>query len=355
MLVIHRKQVARRGMTLIELIIVLTILAVLATLVVVYVVPVFQDNKNVVRASDRVTTALLIAKQWALRDQAPRGVRFLVDTTQPTSQLVVQGLAPQQFILQQMQYIELPDPIVGQSIPLNPAPNFLLVGGQVLTNGTGAGATSLIFQNVDFLGGADTGNTSEGVVQPGDYFSTGGANYLIGGVPASNQLTLANTVLGYPQNHGLTGAIPPVPNPSSPPPGYVYTSGAWQIIRQSRPITGEALLNLPQNIAIDLTWAAVAPNGTQVPQRPITGAFEIIFGPSGNVINFQGSSPAIAFVIRDITMLDPAPAGYSLDPNYARVLGVNPRTGMVAGQAVAPNSYPGGPLGFALDGKSSGL
>src|SRR5262245_59554774 len=66
----------RPGLTLIELLVVIALLVVLATLTVVYIIPAFQDNKNVLRGSDRLTATLLIARQRAMRDQAPRGVRF---------------------------------------------------------------------------------------------------------------------------------------------------------------------------------------------------------------------------------------------------------------------------------------
>ncbi len=100
----HRHSLARRGFTLLELLVVLTLLAVLATLVVVYLIPAFQDNKNVVRGSDRVTTALVIAKQRALRDQAPRGVRFIQDPTIPLPPGV--PTTSQGFIFQQTNHPE---------------------------------------------------------------------------------------------------------------------------------------------------------------------------------------------------------------------------------------------------------
>jgi prepilin-type N-terminal cleavage/methylation domain-containing protein len=359
----HRYSAARRGFTLLELLVALVILAVLATLVVVYLIPAFQDNKNVVRTADRVTTALLIAKQRALRDQAPRGVRFIQDPTVPLPPLITQNANLNGLIFQQMQYIELPDPIAGQPLGL---PAGSPPGGQVdasLTqNATTKSVTSLSFQNVDFFGGADTGNYSEFVVQPGDYFRTGGANYLIGDVPSSTSLLLAGPTQKYPQQRQLAVAIPQ--------PAGTKWSGQWQIIRQTRPIPGESVVNLPQNVALDmsivqtLTKNNIVSPGTQLPMRTVTnpstgasvGFFEILFGAGGNVVNFQkGSSPAIVIVVRDISVTDPATASFPIqgvDPNYARVLGVNPRTGMIAGQSVAPGNNP---VAYALDGKASGL
>jgi hypothetical protein len=321
-------------MTLIELIVVITVLAVLATLVVVYVIPLFQDNKRVIGGVDKVTTALLIAKQRALRDQAPRGVRFIAETNPGIS-----------MIFTQMQYIEQPDPLSGGQMLLGTAASPLYT----------AGSTTLNFTNVDFWGGADPNNVEQFDVQPGDYFRVQGANYLIGSVSGRTQLTL-----------GLSRSLTATIDPS-------YPAGLYQIIRQTRPINGEAPIKMPQNIVVDLAQvAALVTSGTvnsgaQVPSRTITnlGAvspptvtyYEVLFGPSGNVINFQGqSSPAIAIVIRDSTA-DPPPAGspYSLDPNTTRVLGINPRTGMIAAQVIAPDSAANGMVTYALDGKSSGL
>ncbi len=160
-------------------------------------------------------------------------------------------------------------------------------------------------------------------------------------------------------NHGLAVAIP-----------FNYPSNLYQIIRQTRPISGEPLVNLPQNVAVDLSVVQNLLNqgkvgaGVQIPQRPNAGAgvmiFEILFGAGGNVINFNGNSAAMALVIRDITInpiTDPPPANFDLDPNYARVLGINPRTGSVSAQAVAPKNVTNliTVIGYALTGTSGGL
>ncbi len=319
---VYRGPGPRRGMTLLELMVVLTVLGVLATLVVVYVIPAFQDNKNVVRGSDRVTTALVIAKQRALRDQAPRGIRFLVNANNVATQL---------------QYIEQPDP---------------LSGGTLVVSTTKQGSTQIQFNGVDFIGGAlDTGASppvDEFNVQPGDYFRVNGANYLIAG-PFNSAGNPARQQLQLVKNHGLATDI-------------TLNTTPWQIIRQTRPISGEAPINLPQNVAVDigfvqnLVTANTISASTQIPNRTVTGTgttyFEILFSAAGAVINAQGSSPNIALIARDITVTDPPPTGFALDPNYARVLGINPRTGMVAGQVIAPGANP---LAYALDGKSSGL
>ncbi len=333
MLTLNRLPAARRGMTMIELVVAMTIIAILTTLVVVYIVPSFQDNKNVIRGVDRVTTALLIAKQRALRDQAPRGVRFIQDPTLPS---------PGPLLFQQLQYIEQPDP---------------LSGGTLVVTSTTAGSTQIMFNGVDFLGGADNTSVDEFDVQPGDYFRCQGANYLIAG-PLNARGFPSRTQLQLVRQHGLATAIPLANTP-------------WQIIRQTRPISGESPINLPQNVVVDLAQVAnlvsagIVQSSTQIPSRAITNLagtpsvtyFEILFSSTGGVINNQGSSSNIALVVRDVTA-DPPPAasGFILDPNTARVIGITPRTGLLAAHPVhSGNQINNNLVTYALDGLSSGL
>jgi prepilin-type N-terminal cleavage/methylation domain-containing protein len=320
----HRSTEARRGITLIELIVVIALLSILATLVVLYIVPSFQDNKNVVRTVDRVTTALLIAKQRALRDQAPRGVRFT------TTNMLIQGGT--HIVVQQLQYIEQPDPLTGGG---NPAP-----GGQMVLP-AGPPNNQLLpqrinFTGVDFFGGADAGATTEFEVQPGDYFCCAGGNYQIAAVPRSTRLRLAR-FLDFTINSNPT---------------------AYQIVRQTRLIAGENPITLPNNVVIyiapsplplppPVAIAQIAPsvqipNG-QFPSQP--GNLEILFDPAGGVMNRGGSTP-IVFVLLDSSADNP------LDPNSTRVLTLYPRTGSIAANPVGPA---GNPLQYALNGSPSGL
>ena len=203
---------SRKGFTLIELIVVIVILSILSTLVAVYVLPTFQDSKNVVRGVDRITTALLIAKGRALRDQW-RGVRFILVPNAQLPFLLGNPPAGSQLVTQ-LQYIERPDPMTG-----------------TLSATINANATNIAFTGVDFIGGADTNDYDLYQVQPNDYLRVEGANYLISTVASKTQLTLA------------AGHTPPV-KITAPTP--------YQIIRQTRPISGENLINLPDNVVVDL-------------------------------------------------------------------------------------------------------
>jgi prepilin-type N-terminal cleavage/methylation domain-containing protein len=296
MLAVNRTP-SRRGLTLIELLVVIGILAVLATLVVLYVIPAFSDNKNTLRGADRLITGLLIAKQRALRDQGPRGVRFILNSSSQAVQFV---------------YIEQPDPFTGGAVSVT------FPAGNVAT-----------FTGVDFVGPGDPADTtfSDWVVQPGDYFRWLGnpSNYPIIAPLTATSLTLRD----------------PVPVLFSP----ITAATQYQIIRQTRPISGEIAIDMPNNVVVDLTQV---PATNQIPNGffPTGAAFyEILFDPGGGVMNRSGSTP-IVMVVRDATADNP------LDPNTTRVLAINPRTGFIAAHPVGPV---GNPLQYALDGKSSGM
>src|SRR5262245_2135502 len=67
----------RPGFTLVELIVVISIVILLATLAVVFL-PSFADTQRAGQGAEQLQKWLLIAKQRALRDQVPTGVRLIV-------------------------------------------------------------------------------------------------------------------------------------------------------------------------------------------------------------------------------------------------------------------------------------
>jgi prepilin-type N-terminal cleavage/methylation domain-containing protein len=291
----------RAALTLIELLVVIFLISIIAGLTAWYVAPSFQDNKNVVRGLDRVAQFLLIAKQRALRDQAPRGLRFVVNN----------GLATQ------VQLVELPD-------------NYSV--GSVLT--AAGNAVTLQGAGVDLIGPgnpADVTLNTGWVIQPGDYFRCQNSNY-----PILNGLTLNSFVLRDP-----------IPGTTTIP-----AASQYQIIRQTRPISGEAPIDLPTNVVVDLaTVSSVSPTNQvpsgvyPTPNIPGNPVYEIVFDIGGGVMNRGGSAP-ICLIVRDATADNP------LDPNTTRVLAIYPRTGMVATHPVSPT---GNPVQFALNGTSSGM
>ena len=299
------RHLPRYAFTLVELLVVISILTVLLALTAIYVVPAFQDNKNVIRGVDRVTTVLLIAKQRALRDQRPVGVRFEVDD---------------EGICRTMRYVEQPDLLPGQRA--------------ILTQGSPV----VLLPGVDIQGSATPGDFENYNVQPGDWI-----RFLTPPPNTSQNMELKQAA--WPAG----GVV--VFNP----PGTTREFGPFSILRQTRPIPGEDVVELPQNVVVDLKAVADVNPQYSVPRRfryhnlamnnPFLDYFyEIVFSPSGDVFNRYSATPIVLWV-HDATK-DPR------DSATARVIGVYPRTGLVGAHEIAPGPNP---LAFALDGKSSGL
>src|SRR3954468_14225173 len=88
----------RRGMTLVELLVVMLIISVLATLVVA-VGPKLGEDQRASRGADQLSGWLLMARQRALRDKKPRGLRMIGD--------------PKTGYVHSLQFIEQPEPVYG--------------------------------------------------------------------------------------------------------------------------------------------------------------------------------------------------------------------------------------------------
>ncbi len=99
----------RRGFTLIELLVAISIILALAGFgLLMY--PGARDNDRVRNAVSDVGSTCKLAQAMASRDKAPRGVRFIVDTTKPGDPRLVTEL----------QYVELPPPLIPNPKPLTP-------------------------------------------------------------------------------------------------------------------------------------------------------------------------------------------------------------------------------------------
>jgi prepilin-type N-terminal cleavage/methylation domain-containing protein len=284
----------RPGLTLVELLVVIALITVLATLTIVYVVPAFQDNRNVQRGLERTVSALLGSRMRALRDQAPRGIRFVPDAD---------GFC------RNLRVIEQPDSY--------------RVGTVAVT------ASLATFSGSNLLGSAVAGDTDNYAVQPGDWLQIGlGAtanNYQISLVASGTTATLWQTL------------TTPIPN------------GPFKIIRQSRPIAGEEVIKLPENVGININQITTLSASNQIPLRANTvasGVYEVMFDPSGGVVNRSTQTPIVLWV-QDTT-------ASATDPNTTKLIAIYPRTGLIASHPLAPSTSTNGYLTFALDGKSSG-
>ena len=100
----------RAGFTLVEMLVALAIMIGLMGLAVI-VFPGARDQDQVRTAIGDVASNLKLAQAMAARDKAPRGIRFLLNTDP--------NVPPnERFYSTEMQYIELPAPIVPNRTPL---------------------------------------------------------------------------------------------------------------------------------------------------------------------------------------------------------------------------------------------
>jgi prepilin-type N-terminal cleavage/methylation domain-containing protein len=282
------------GFTLIELIVVIGIIMVLATIAVLFL-PGIMERQRASSGASQLQSWLLIAKQRALRDQAPRGVRLNVNGTTVTD----------------LQFIEAP-------------PDFS--GGSIQSIAVNGGVTTVTFQGVDLTAG--------GQVQQGDYLEIngGGQTYEIAGVGvAGNTLTLTTT-------------------PQLDTSNFTPTT-KYRIIRQAREVTGEDALQLPQDVAIDLTQSRAGGTGPGNAMNTLfsgQSTIDILFDRNGTVIGDGSSYDKFILWVKDVT-LPPTEGDQTLVTVYTR-------TGNIESHPVNLDANIGGgdPYYFVKEGKSSG-
>jgi prepilin-type N-terminal cleavage/methylation domain-containing protein len=324
----------RRGFTLIEMLVVLALMLVLAALAIAFV-PRMNERAKTPRGVSQLQMWLLIARQWAKRDNTPTGIRLQTGRLYPTP------ATPNPSYVSDLQYIQQPlayhaydqtggndsfvepysawntTPAPGTYYPVNSstgtayttanAPNMLKVLYKPATSPT---AASL----VDLYGGNATGASSQlsqpalWQVQRGDYLEmpTGGAIFQI--------VDVVQDPFDWSPAPGFAFTFPPPPG--LPPtgdykPGNVLvlskahglgtgiTQTDYRIIRGPRILSGEKGLQLPQDVAIDTSTNTLF--GNSLPQNPFTGEFDILFAPSGQVISRGLSTDKILLWVRDVS------------------------------------------------------
>jgi prepilin-type N-terminal cleavage/methylation domain-containing protein len=288
----HRQHSRRRpAFTLVELLVVVTIILVLAGIAVLFV-PSLADKQRASEGASQLQGWLLIAKQKALRDQGPRGIRLNPNM----------GKLPQYpaHYVTDLQYIEQPPDFTGGLITaIDPM------------------SKTVTFTGVDFTGGF--GDPTLAPVQAGDYLEIkgGGSVYQITQVPSPTSLTLFST------------------------PAAVSTP-TWQyrIIRQARILAGEDELQMPQNVAIDLKLSRAGSQVNVFSGQPI----DILFSPSGTVIGQVAAYDKLALWVKDTTLAD--------TEGEPTLIAVFSRTGLLASYPVDLNST--NPYSYLDDGRYAG-
>jgi prepilin-type N-terminal cleavage/methylation domain-containing protein len=257
----------RAGFTLTELLVVVFIIAVIGGLAA-YFWPGFNQSQRSSQAASELHSWLLIARQSAMRDQAPRGLRlFASDPTRP-------------WFFDRAQYLEQPDDFNG---------------GTVQSSGLASGNPSLTvvsFGNVDLTGGffADT-TQKTWPVQNGDaiqFHGSGLMHQILNIDPATMSITLAS----------------PLPYPILTP------QKNYKIVRKPR-LQGDEPMDMPSDVAIDATLSNsfagftnyTAPAFPALTPLPINadGTIDIMFAPSGSLLANGAATDKLIFWVRDTT------------------------------------------------------
>ncbi len=325
----HVPKMRRTGLTLVELLVVIGVLAFLLTLTALYF-PRYQERELVSRGADSLQGWLLIAKQQAMRDGLPTGLRLYIETDPERLENVKPPSDNTHRYVRRLRYVQQPDDVAqGNYVGYFPA-------------GGGSGPVALFSLPVGVAFGSP-----RLPVLPGDYlvlYGVGSVHRIAQVQP--DRLVLdpgTGPLLGEGRQTGFT--IPPY-DPSRPV--------NYRIIRQPVPLDGEQELTLPDNIFIDL-FHCRGLTLVSAPERQANGSyawlscFEILFSPAGSLIGRGTGSGQAIFWLRDATLDNST----DILGGYARLITVQPRSGFIAAHPVS--SKPGDPYEFTRDGKSSGM
>ena len=333
----YRTPAARLAFTIIELLVAMGIALTLLGLAVAVSQSSAFDSYKIVGSADRVSQWMLVAKNRALRDRAPRGVRLIVDPATNTCKEIA--------------YIEMPEAYI---VP--PGARLALVYEyQAATMTTPA----QVGNKRVFLSGV-TLSDFQASVNPGDlvYLADFGVSFRIASIIApiavappgtTVELTVTNPVQSLPDlGAGYS-------NPVTVP---VYVTANFGIYRQARPLLGEPTQQLPLGMVIDLA-SSVETTGSPMYNHniPLVGTNrDILFAPSGEVM--FANEGLIVCLMRDINR-NPAKIDLRIQTDLDKagqmiLIAIYAKTGAIATQNVAPASV-GDPFRFAKDGINTGL
>lgn len=329
------------GFTLVEMLVAMA-LAIIVLGLAIYVANSSTFNSyRIVGAADRLSQWAMTAKNRALRDKAPRGIRLVQDAAGNYTECV---------------YIESPDPWV-------PAPGVRLVA--FLPDPGTAGLPVQDNQKRFFLTGVSLADfqslVSTAPQADSLYVPDWGRSYRITGITAPGgpgvpvgatvQLTLQTTNAQLPDlgaAHSPDGSTP------------VYQTSNFVIYRQAQPLLGEPALLLQPGMAVDVAHSLNPANAN--------GDYDILFAPNGEVLDSQAGLRVL--LLRDINRDLPATGGPNAQGLWPTpitdaqtwfdqagemvLVCIYTRTGAVGTQPVAPPSSADA-FKFAKDAINTGL
>src|SRR5262245_23397923 len=268
----------RSAFTMTELLIVIAIVGVLAGLAI-YFVPSFNTSAKAARGASELQQLLVAARQRAIRDQAPRGLRIMFD---PNPASPTYGLASK------CQYLEQPDDLGGGWFYTASGFTSLQLNAYKSPPQPGMGAYTTFPQNYPYpadrlviVTGADF---TDGSVQPGDYLEINGAGLAHLIIAIQNSLTGKNVLV-------LASSLPnkdqgSVASSSSFTYALNTTVSNFRIMRQPR-VVGDEVFEMPRGIVVDgkTNFAFSSPpfslNFIESLPTDVNGNLDIMFAPSG--------------------------------------------------------------------------
>jgi hypothetical protein len=367
----------KSGFTLVELLVAMALAIAILGLAVAVTQSSAFDSYKTVGAADKLSQFMIVAKNKALRDKAPRGIRLIPDATNPE-------------FIREIAYIEQPDPI--------PSNGPMLLGSQIVFyypcqvvedtmsmsvtynfDGIPAGGgtpprTSPTNQRALFLAGLSAAQqaTFTSTVQSGDLISIPELRSVLRlGTPAFTLVAAASSPSGatirlnvtpeslpdlgrnvYSFHHSSTQNM--TPHPNIPPTLQCGTLALtnFSIVRAARPILGEPTQQLQSGMAVDVRVAAAT--SLNPPPADVNGNRDILFAPTGEVI---GATEALTLLlVRDVNLpnvVNPLTTDYERAGQMILICLYN-KTGAISTQPVNPPPAID-PYRFARDGINTGL
>ena len=251
----------------------MAIIALLAALVIAFF-PAISSQTSESQGAANVQGWLNIARQKAIRNQQPFGLRFWVQSQNIGSLWVTD-----------CQYVEQPDDFPGST------------GSSITTGTTNVANDTIQFNNVDITGGFGGGSDPvQWPVQVGDNLEGLGTGLMhrIVALDGNKQQALLATATPFPITNGSNYRILRQPRvvgeETMPLPTGVYVDLGMNNIKY-----GAAPYNLPVQLPLTPVYAV----GFPPPGNPPTGAYvDVLFSPSGSVITPNLTSPYMAFWVR---------------------------------------------------------
>jgi prepilin-type N-terminal cleavage/methylation domain-containing protein len=360
-----RASVARRGFTLIELLVVITIIVGLMAMIAL-AAPRFAERQGPSRGAMQLQSWLNLARQMAIRDQRPRGIRILP----PTPPVPIDANYSTE-----LRYLEVPEdfypaPIGGTAELYFPA---LLAGGKQMPYNYTAPKPVPDYRWA-LIAVVDRYSTTppatipvlppdpNATVKIGDVLNVTGTGEGVtfgGGVGPRLITAVRDGGIGFDPS-GKSAHLyyiqldrpADTPPTNGPPNWFKPHTGQYAIYRQAQPMAGEPVLQLPRDVGIDFSRDPNTNDPTKYTWSrffPLIGTggglgIDILFNTNGSVLSFGGLPPTtnrICLWVRDVSQPWNTPGQVmQLPPGDNSLVTVFTRTGMVVSHPIA-TTYPG--------------